>query len=240
MRPLSAAFCVTSIATTMVVEILTMGALFVTTACAAPEPHRPFSERLVDAAKERTTHRVTYDGRYVEMVYPNGDVPAGIGVCTDVVIRSYRALGIDLQQLVHEDMQLAFSEYPNMQVWGLTKPDSNIDHRRVLNLRVFFERHGESLPISDDPADYIPGDLVTWDLAEDGDGTKRPHIGIVTEQMSRDGKRPKIVHNIGWGPDMNDMLFWFKITGHYRYAGPQDLPAARVSSTTTEDASAPD
>ena len=218
----------------MIRQALVLGSLLVATACAAPEPQAPFSERLVDAAKERTTHRVTYDGRYVEIAYPNGDVPAEIGVCTDVVIRSYRTLDIDLQQLVHEDMQVAFSEYPNLQVWGLTKPDTNIDHRRVLNLRIFFERHGESLPISDDPADYRPGDLVTWDLAEDGDGTKRPHIGIVTDQMSLDGKRPKIVHNIGWGPDMNDMLFWFKITGHYRYSGPQDLPAVKVASSVID------
>ena len=224
-------YCVASVTG----RVLVLSTLLAATACAAPEPQLPFSERLVDAAVERTSHRVKYDGRYVQIAYPNGDVPAEIGVCTDVVIRSYRTLGIDLQQLVHEDMTAAFAEYPNLEVWGLHEPDTNIDHRRVLNLRVFFERHGESLPISDDPADYKPGDLVTWDLAEDGDGTKRPHIGIVVDEMSLDGKRPKIVHNIGWGPDMNDMLFWFKITGHYRYTGPQAVPKVKVASSIIED-----
>lgn len=221
--------------TSVTMKSIIIGSFLCASACAAPEPGRPLSERLVEAAVERTNHTVKYDGAYIKIAYPNGDVPGNIGVCTDVVIRSYRALGIDLQQLVHEDMKLAFSEYPNLEMWGLNKPDTNIDHRRVLNLRVFFERHGESLPISDDPANFKPGDLVTWELAEDGDGTKRPHIGIVVDQMSMDGKRPKIVHNIGWGPDMNDMLFWFKITGHYRYSGPPSDADVQVASHRAEE-----
>ena len=214
---------------------LLLGALLFTSACAAPE-ESSVAELLVDAAMERTTHRVTYDGAYMQIGYPNGDVPNNIGVCTDVVIRSYRALGIDLQELVHEDMKVAFSEYPNLEMWGLKAPDTNIDHRRVLNLRVFFERHGESLPVTDDPNNYQPGDLVTWDLADDGDGTKKPHIGIVANERSLNGVRHKVIHNIGWGPDMNDMLFKFQITGHYRYNGPRPADQeVEVASRSVED-----
>ena len=173
----------------------------------------PTESDLVDAALERTRHTVRYDGAYHAIPYPNGDVPANIGVCTDVLVRSYRAIGIDLQRLVHEDMSADFDAYPRN--WGLSRPDTNIDHRRVPNLRRFFERHGESLGVSDDPRDYKPGDIVSWMLPGNN-----PHIGIVTNEMSADGKRPLIVHNIGLGPKKDDMLFLFEITGHYRYLGP--------------------
>lgn len=171
-----------------------------------------FYIRIVEAAKERTEHFVVYNGSYRKIDYPNGDVPKNIGVCTDVVIRTYRALGIDLQALVHEDMRDNFSLYPSKRIWGLTKPDTNIDHRRVPNLQVFFERHGESQVTSNTSADYQAGDIVTWILPNN-----RPHIGIVTDELSKDKLRPLIVHNIGWGPKMEDMLFTYKITGHYRY-----------------------
>ena len=171
-----------------------------------------FSDKLVAAALERTEHQVRYDGRYLRIAYPNGDVPADIGVCTDVVIRSYRALGIDLQQLVHEDMRADFDLYPSKRIWGLTKPDSNIDHRRVPNLQTFFSRHGEQLTISRQGSAYQPGDLVTWMLPGN-----LPHIGIVVNKRSNDGQRPLIVHNIGAGPVLADMLFAYKITGHYRF-----------------------
>jgi len=172
-----------------------------------------FQEALVEAALNRTEQDVTYDGQYMEMGYPNGDVPANIGVCTDVVIRTYRALGIDLQQKVHEDMKAHFSKYPSKRIWGLTRTDTNIDHRRVPNLQVFFERFGESLPITDNKDDYKPGDIVTWRLPNNA-----PHIGIVTDQKGWVTGNPKVVHNIGLGPKLDDMLFLFKITGHYRYA----------------------
>lgn len=171
-----------------------------------------FEYDLVEAAHERTQHTVRYDGRYVKIDYPWGDVPKEIGVCTDVVIRAYRSLGTDLQQLVHEDMRSHFNQYPSRQKWGLKRPDRNIDHRRVLNLQVFFERHGQTLAISDNPADYQPGDLVTWTLPGG-----LPHIGIVTEVSSPSSGNPAIVHNIGSGPILQDMLFSFPITGHYRY-----------------------
>lgn len=173
-----------------------------------------FASALVNAAKERTLHQVTYDGSYFGINYPNGDIPAHLGVCTDVIIRSFRQLGVDLQQAVHEDMRINFSAYPSHRIWGLTRPDKNIDHRRVPNLRVFFKRHGLTLPVTDNSADYLPGDLVTWVLPGN-----LPHIGIVIDDNSADSKRPLIVHNIGSGPKINDMLFDYPISGHYRYLG---------------------
>jgi len=172
-----------------------------------------FTRRLVAAAVERTHHSVRYVSEYVRIPYPGGDVPADTGVCTDEIIRAYRAVGVDLQKEVHEDMVKDFSAYPNQRRWMLAHPDSNIDHRRVPNLMVFFRRKGESLPITAKAADYSPGDLVTWDL-----GRGVPHIGIVVDQKS--GGRYMIVHNIGEGPKMEDVLFNWKITGHYRYFGP--------------------
>jgi len=171
-----------------------------------------FGQDLVAAAMERTEHRVTYNGAYYRIDYPNGDVPAEIGVCTDVIIRSYRAIGTDLQQLVHEDMAADFDVYPSRRIWGLSSTDRNIDHRRVPNLQTFFTRHGESLPVSDNPSDYAPGDLVTWMLPGN-----LPHIGIVTDTLSLGTGNPEIVHNIGAGPRLEDMLFDYRITGHYRY-----------------------
>jgi len=171
-----------------------------------------FSTALVDAAIERTRHDVRYDGSYVRIAYPGGDVPADTGVCTDVVIRAYRALGADLQRLVHEDMAVDFDAYPSKRIWGLARTDRNIDHRRVPNLQVFFSRKGRVLPVSSDPADYAAGDLVTWMLPGN-----LPHIGIVTDRQASETGNPLIVHNIGRGPVLEDMLFDYQITGHYRY-----------------------
>ncbi len=174
-----------------------------------------FAKGLVAAAIERTHHRVRYVSEYVRIPYPNGDVPSDTGVCTDEIIRSYRAMGIDLQKEVHEDMVQNFGAYLNKRRWLLAHPDSNIDHRRVPNLMVFFQRKGESLAITNLAENYAPGDLVTWDL---GGGV--PHIGIVVDQKSQFSGRYLIVHNIGAGPKMEDVLFNWKITGHYRYFGP--------------------
>ena len=171
-----------------------------------------FPGNLVAAALERTRHVVIYDGSYRRIPYPGGDVPSGIGVCTDVVIRAFREIGIDLQERVHEDMRQAFDDYPRL--WGLDRPDPNIDHRRVPNLRVFFEKYGDSLEVSDNPRDYRPGDLVTWMLPGN-----RPHIGIVVGDEENTHQRPLVVHNIGLGPRREDVLFAFPITGHYRYEG---------------------
>ena len=165
-----------------------------------------FPDNLVAAAHERLKSKVTYDGSYISIPYPNGDVPKNIGVCTDVVIRAYRTIGIDLQQRVHEDMKSAFSEYPSKRMWGLTTTDSNIDHRRVPNLRAFFKRKGEVLKVSKNAADYKPGDLVTWTL-----GAGLPHIGIVVDKKHGFSGNPMIVHNVGLGPKMDDFLFSFKI-----------------------------
>jgi len=177
--------------------------------------HQTFLQRLSDAAIDRTKLVVRYDSAYVRIPYPNGDVPAGTGVCTDEVIRSYRALGVDLQKEVHEDMQRNFSAYPNQRRWMLARTDTNIDHRRVPNLQVFFSRKGESLPVTSNESDYKPGELVTWDL-----GGNVPHIGIVVNKKSPDSGRYLVEHNIGAGPKVEDVLFSWKITGHYRYFGP--------------------
>lgn len=177
--------------------------------------HAAFTQRLVAAAIERTRHHVRYDPEYVRIPYPNGDVPADTGVCTDEIIRIYRAVGVDLQKEVHEDMAANFRSYPNHVRWMLFQTDINIDHRRVPNLMVFFGRKGETLPTSRDAKDYSPGDLVTWNL-----GGNVPHIGIVVNQKSSQTGRYMIVHNIGQGPRMEDVLFNWKVTGHYRYLGP--------------------
>ncbi|HYP02712.1 MAG TPA: DUF1287 domain-containing protein [Pyrinomonadaceae bacterium] len=192
-----------------------------------PKPiyESPVLERLVAAAIERASHEVEYDGTYYKLEYPGGDVPADKGVCTDEVIRSYRALGIDLQQEVHEDMAANFSRYPTK--FGLTTTDTNIDHRRVPNLRVFFERKGRSLPVTDEATDYLPGDIITWDL-----NASQTHIGIMVDMPSATPGRYMILHNIGQGPKIEDILFAWKITGHYRYTGPPPAvkPTPRPSS----------
>lgn len=175
-------------------------------------PSNTSPQQLVAAALTQTTQSVRYDGSYFKIPYPNGDVPAHLGVCTDVIIRAYRNLGIDLQQLVHEDMRSHFALYPAKRNWGQTKTDTNIDHRRVPNLQTFFTRHGKSLPISTQAQNYKAGDLVTWRLTGN-----LPHIGIITDKKSTDGLRPLVVHNIGAGPQHEDMLFDHPITGHYRY-----------------------
>jgi uncharacterized protein len=169
-----------------------------------------FYEKLSNAALELTKQEVVYDPTYFTIPYPNGDIPAGKGVCTDVIIRAYRKLGIDLQKEVHEDMVKNFNKYPN--IWGLKTTDKNIDHRRVPNLMVFFTRHGEVKPITQNSGDYLPGDLICWNL-----GGNITHIGIVVNKKSNDGKRNLIVHNIGGGQVLADCLFEFEIIGHYRY-----------------------
>jgi len=169
---------------------------------------------LAKAAIERTKQDVRYDPAYTKIPYPMGDVPSDRGVCTDVVIRSYRALGIDLQELVHWDMKSHFNKYPKL--WQLKRTDTNIDHRRVPNLQAFFKRHGTFLKVTTKPEDYKPGDIVTWNLR--GAQGNLPHIGIVTTvKSSSDAKRYLIAHNIGAGPELEDVLFKFQITGHYRY-----------------------
>lgn len=199
-----------------------------------------FSSKLSNAALERLRSRVRYDGSYVKIAYPWGDVPANTGVCTDVVIRSYRRLGIDLQQQVHNDMSAAFTAYPNVKKWGLSKPDPNIDHRRVYNLRAFFTRRGAAMPVTHNSRDYKPGDLVTWMVGKD-----LPHIGVVVNRRSKaDPSRYMIVHNIAYGPQLDDVLFRFPITGHYRYT-PRNMrnipkPSNFVSRKATQRNNASD
>lgn len=173
---------------------------------------KTFEEKLSDAAISIIDPTTEYDPAYFSIPYPNGDIPKNKGVCTDVIIRSYRKLGIDLQKEVHEDMVANFSAYPNLEKWGMTKTDPNIDHRRVPNLEVFFERKGQKLAISQDPPAYKTGEIVTWMIND-----KLPHIGIVTNKKSKDGKRNLIVHNVGGGQVLEDCLFDYEIVGHYKY-----------------------
>ncbi len=168
-----------------------------------------FTTKLAHAALDRTRQQVRYDPAYVKLNYPGGDVPAETGVCTDEIIRACRSLGFDLQKLVHEDMTAHFSAYPNL--WGLRGPDKNIDHRRVPNLQTYFKRRGAALPVTDKADDFLPGDFITCTVPGN-----RPHIGIVVPNPTGAG-RPWIVHNIGAGPQMEDRLFEFPLTGHYRW-----------------------
>lgn len=177
-----------------------------------PATANTFAEKLSNAALSIIDPSIHYDPAYFPIKYPNGDIPQNKGVCTDVIIRSYRKLGIDLQKEVHEDMVENFSVYHNLKKWGMTKTDTNIDHRRVPNLEVFFERKGEKLSITEDPKNYKTGEIVTWMIND-----KLPHIGIVTNKKSKDGKRNLIVHNVGNGQVLQDCLFEYKIVGHYRY-----------------------
>jgi len=178
-----------------------------------PPPQAPdLVRQVIAAAVAQTAQRVRYDGSYRRIPYPGGDVPPEIGVCTDVVIRAFRAAGIDLQQRVHEDMTRAFAAYPRL--WGLERPDPSIDHRRVPNLQAYFRRRGVARPVRSDPGDYAAGDLVTWMLPG-----SLPHIGLVIDKRSPDGRTPLVVHNIGNGPEVEDVLLQFPITGHYRYRG---------------------
>ncbi len=165
--------------------------------------------RLVAAARAQVGVTLRYDPVYARLAYPGGDVPLDRGVCTDVVVRAYRALGADLQVLVHRDMQAAWAAYPRS--WGLKMPDANIDHRRVPNLATFLRRRGAGLPVTADPSDYRPGDLVTWRLT-----SGVPHIGIVSDRKAPSG-RPLVLHNIGAGAKEEDVLFTYAVTGHFRW-----------------------
>jgi len=174
-----------------------------------------FEKQLSDAALKLTAQQVTYDPSYFSINYPNGDVPSDKGVCTDVVIRAYRSIGLDLQKEVHEDMLVNFDRYP--KTWDLTRPDKNIDHRRVPNLMKYFERTASTKPITTNSEDYVPGDIVCWNL-----GGAVTHIGIVVDKKSGDGNRYMIVHNIGGGQVLEDCLFNFKIIGHYAFEPSSD------------------
>ena len=167
-------------------------------------------EQLITSARAQIGVTLAYDSAYTSLAYPNGDVAQEKGVCTDVVIRAMRAQKIDLQQLVHEDMQRAFTKYPTR--WGLRRPDANIDHRRVLNLETFMQRRGKAMAVTQNPTDYQAGDWVTWRV---GDG-KLPHVGIVSDRQSAEGT-PLIIHNIGGGTQEEDVLFAFPIVGHFRW-----------------------
>ena len=170
-----------------------------------------FDLKLANAGESIEDADITYDGSYYNLDYPGGDVPANIGVCTDVIVRAYRILGIDLQKEIHEDVIQDIEAYR-----GIKKADKNIDHRRVPNLATFFKRHGKVLSISDNSTDYKPGDIIWWNLSNEG---SLNHIGLVVNKKSSDGKRYLVIHNIGAGQNIGDFLFGAKIVGHYSYDG---------------------
>jgi len=166
---------------------------------------------LVKAARAQVGVTLVYDSAYTSIPYPNGDVPVVRGVCADVVVRAFRQQGLDLQQLVHEDMKRHFADYP--RTWGLRRPDPNIDHRRVLNLETYLRRRGFALRGSFAPADFRPGDVVSWRLPGN-----LPHIGIVSDRQAADGSgRPLVIHNVGRGAREEDALFAWPQAGHYRW-----------------------
>ncbi|WP_457649001.1 DUF1287 domain-containing protein [Profundibacter sp.] len=173
-------------------------------------PASEWTAPLIKSARTQIGVTLIYDGSYQRLEFPNGDVPRQRGVCTDVVIRALRdAHGLDLQAKVNADMKAHFPSYP--KIWGLNRPDSNIDHRRVPNLITYFKRHGAAVPMTDNPQNYLPGDIVTWILRP---GT--PHIGIVSDKVDPQSGNPLIIHNIGWGTRENDILFAYDMTGHFR------------------------
>jgi hypothetical protein len=175
----------------------------------AAQPPRQ-AVQVVAGAIEQTGYTHLYDPAYVQLAYPGGDPPPDRGVCSDVVVRAFRRAGVDLQKEVHEDMARNFSVYPNQ--WHLRAPDPNIDHRRVPNLMTYFTRMGKSVPVSRKPEDYAPGDVVAWDL-----GGGLLHIGVVSDTRASGSRDYEIVHNIGAGARLEDVLFSWTIIGHYRY-----------------------
>jgi uncharacterized protein YijF (DUF1287 family) len=175
-----------------------------------PANSSPNLKVVIDGAIDQVGKTTSYDPSYQKIDYPNGDVPIETGVCSDVIVRAFRKAGIDLQKDVHEDMKKNFSAYPTR--WGLSGPDANIDHRRVPNLMTYLSRLGKSLSTGGDSETFLPGDIVTWDL-----GLGSEHIGMVVNVWYKPSKRYLIVHNIGAGTRMDDVLFAWKITGHYRF-----------------------
>ena len=171
----------------------------------------PQVRKLLENASEQIKTTRSYTQDYYQLSYPNGDPPVATGACTDVVIRSFRNAGVDLQKEVHEDMTANFAAYPSK--WGMRSPDKNIDHRRVPNLQTYFTRKGKSLRVSNDARDYQPGDVVSWDI----NGKGMTHIGLVSNLWSERSGRYLIVHNIGGGVNAEDRLMDWKITGHFRY-----------------------
>ena len=177
--------------------------------CAQTTHHHKVN-MIIASILEQTKQTFYYDPSYRRMNYPGGDVPLDRGVCTDVIIRAFRKAGVDLQVFIHEDMTKAFNAYPKK--WGLNRPDPNIDHRRVLNLIIFFEREGKALPIAGETKKFLPGDIVAWRLPNGF-----PHIGIISDRQVVGKDRYLVVHNIGFGTKLEDILFEYKMIGHYRY-----------------------
>ncbi len=191
--------------------LFSLGSFFSVLHAETPHPSSTANiDKILKGAHAQIGKTLIYDGSYVRLPYPNGDIPQIRGVCSDVVIRAFRNADIDFQQLLHQDMSRHFSAYP--QNWGLKRPDSSIDHRRVPNLMTYFKRQGKTISATQNPSDYHPGDIVSWMLPGN-----LPHIGIVSDRRSKDGERLMIIHNIGRGAQLEDVLFEYPITGHVRF-----------------------
>ena len=185
-------------------------AMFLVVACSAVAANGTRGQAVVSAARAQIGVTTAYDPSYARIAYPLGDVPESRGVCTDVVIRAHRKLGLDFQALVHEDMASHFNQYP--RIWGLKRPDRNIDHRRVPNLERFLERRGKAVSPRNPDGDFKAGDIVSWRL-----NSGLPHIGLVSDKRTADGRRPLVIHNIGRGTQEEDVLLDWKRVGHYRW-----------------------
>ncbi len=192
--------------TTMISIITTL--ILAASSAAGAEHVSPRIALILEGANRQVGATPFYDGSYRSIPFPGGDVPLERGVCSDVIIRAYRHAGLDLQVLVHDDMSRNFRLYPHL--WGLSRPDPNIDHRRVPNLAMFFRRHGQSVPVSFRREDYRAGDIVTWRLP-----SGVTHIGLISDRLM--SGRLLVIHNIGAGVQLEDVLFTYEITGHYRY-----------------------
>jgi uncharacterized protein len=191
-------------------RLLLSALLLFSSALAQQPPASSNAKTITKAALSQIGKTLYYNPAYATLAYPNGDVPLERGVCTDVVIRAFRAVGVDLQRLVHEDMRRAFTLYPKL--WGLSRPDRNIDHRRVANLEVFLTRRGKKIALSKRGLDYRAGDVVTWTLP-----SGRLHIGVVTDKLDSSGQRPLVVHNVGAGAQLEDILFVYTLRMRFRY-----------------------
>ncbi len=183
-----------------------------------------FGMKLEQAALGRLNPSIRYDARYVKIGYPWGDVDESTGVCSDVIVRSYRKLGIDLQSLIHEDMKRAFRAYPSQRIYGLKKADPNIDHRRVVNMEAFFERTGASITVGTSPDDFQPGDVLTWRLSGN-----EPHVGIVVSDRDPRSGYPLVVHNLGAGVRKDDLITLSTPVGHFRFAPDSDTVVASLA-----------
>ncbi|HYM60248.1 MAG TPA: DUF1287 domain-containing protein [Thermoanaerobaculia bacterium] len=193
----------------MIAKYVSVSLALLATLTASAQTNAQKNATVIRAARAQVGVTHGYDNRYHQIAYPGGDVPVTTGVCADVIVRAFRAAGLDLQVMVHDDMRKHFSAYPRK--WRLTAPDANIDHRRVPNLEVFLRRSGKAVSVTKNGPDYLPGDIVVWRLLGG-----LPHIGLVSDRRATP-QRYLVIHNVGAGTREEDVLFAYEITGHFRW-----------------------